>query len=167
MTPRHLLLVRHARAAWEHGVQTDFDRTLTATGRRDAEELAQWLRDGTPCPDAIVASPAPRALATAELLAAAWPAAPAIVTEPDFYEAPLERPVGIMTRFDDAWRTVIVVGHNPSLSHCADWLIGEPTVLELPAGGLVWLELDAEHWRDLAPGCARVREMRVPGAVAA
>lgn len=165
MTTRHLLLVRHARASWEDGGQTDFDRVLTAAGRRDADQLAAWLRERAPRPDAIVASPAPRALVTAEHLATAWSDAPALTLESDLYEAPLEGPCRLMEDFAVAWNCVLLVGHNPSLSHCADWLIGEPTVLELPAGGLVWLELSIPRWRDVVPGCGRVRAVQTPKAV--
>ena len=162
MTPRHLLLVRHAKAAWDHGAQVDFDRVLTKVGETDADALAAWLGDHAPPPDAIVTSPAPRALATAERLATAWPDAPGLTLEPDLYEAPLDGPPRLLAEMPDSWQVAIVVGHNPSLSHCADWLIGEPTILELPAGGLVWLELNATRWHDLAPGCARVRAIHVP-----
>jgi phosphohistidine phosphatase len=166
MTPRHLLLVRHAKTAWDHGSQVDFDRVLTKTGETNAESLAAWLRDHAPPPDAIVTSPAPRALATAERLTAAWPGAPSLTLEPGLYEAPLDGPLRLVEDLADAWNVVVVVGHNPSLSHCADWLIGEPTILELPAGGLVWLELNAPRWRDLVPGCARVRAVHVPASPA-
>lgn len=166
MTPRHLLLVRHARAAWEHGAQVDFDRVLTLVGERDADTLSAWLRQHAPRPQAIVASPAPRAHSTAERLAKAWPDAPGIILEPELYEAPLEGPVRLMEKFAEAWNCVLVVGHNPSLSHTADWLIGEPTILELPPGGLIWLEINTPHWRDLAPGCASVRAVHAPEAVA-
>lgn len=158
MRTRHLLLVRHGKAAWEQGAQTDFDRTLTAAGRREAEEVGTWVNAHGPRPEVIVSSPAPRALETATLIAAAWPDPPAIITEPSLYDAPPEGPIRVIEGLDDARRVVLVVGHNPSISHCADWLIGEPTVLELPTAGLVWLELDAPRWREASPGGARVRE---------
>lgn len=165
-SPRHLLLVRHAKAAWEHGAQVDFDRVLTVAGEHDANALAVWLHQHAPRPQAVVASPAPRARSTAERLVTAWPDAPDVHFEPELYEAPLDGPVHLMEEFSDAWNCVLVVGHNPSLSHTADWLIGEPTILDLPAGGLVWLEIDVAHWRDLAPGCASVRAVHTPGVLA-
>ena len=164
MTPRHLLLVRHAQAGWDQNAQADFDRQLTPAGEADAESLAAWLRDHAPLPDAVISSPAPRALATADRLTAASPDAPGVTLEPGLYEAPLDGPQRHLADLNDAWRVVVVVGHNPSLSHCADWLIGEPTILELPPGGMVWLEIAAERWSDLAPGSARVRAIYEPAS---
>jgi phosphohistidine phosphatase len=163
MTPRHLFLVRHAQAAWDQKTPADFDRLLTPVGEADADALATWLRDHAPPPDAVISSPAPRALATADRLTAAWPDAPGVTLEPGLYEAPLDAPQRHLAELNDSWRVVVVVGHNPSLSHCADWLIGEPTILELPAGGMVWLEITAEHWHELTPGSARVRAVYNPG----
>lgn len=162
MRQRRLVLVRHAKATYAQGAVVDFDRPLTLRGEHDADALARWLGEHLPPPSGIVASSAPRARDTAERIAAAWPAAPAITLEPDLYEAPLEGPARLVSRFPDEWETAVVVGHNPSISHTADWLIGEPTVVELPPGGMIWMELEAEHWRDIAPGQARVHAVRVP-----
>jgi len=161
MTRRHLIVVRHAQATREIGSSTDFDRPLTATGHEEARAVAAWLQEATRRPDAIVSSPAPRALTTARLLAAAWPEPPAITQELRLYEATLGTPAHLIRRFDDAWHCVVLVGHNPSLSHAVDWLLDEPAVLELPPAGLAWLELDLPHWSALAPGCARLHTLRV------
>jgi phosphohistidine phosphatase len=165
MSRRQLLLVRHAKAAWEQGATTDFDRPLTPAGQRHADALASWLKDRVPRPTAIVSSPAPRAYATAKRLATAWLDAPEITIEPDLYEAPLGGPMRLIHSFPDTWTHVLIVGHNPSLSHTADWLLGEPTVLDLPPGGLAWLEVDARRWLDIGPGEATLRFLRVLDSV--
>ena len=160
MRARQLILVRHAKAGWGgHGITTDFDRELTPSGCRDAAALGMRLLPLIPRPDAIVTSPAPRALTTATLLSAAWPDAPPLTIEADLYDAPLGGPAACVSDFDDAWNTVILVGHNPSISHCADWLIGEPTVLELPTAGVVLLKLACSHWHDVAPGCGQLQSL--------
>lgn len=159
MRARQLILVRHAKAGWGHGITTDFDRELTPSGCRDAAALGMRLLPLIPRPDAIVTSPAPRALTTATLLSAAWPDAPPLTIEADLYDAPLGGPAACVSDFDDAWNTVILVGHNPSISHCADWLIGEPTVLELPTAGVVLLKLACPHWHDVAPGCGQLQSL--------
>ena len=166
MRSRQLILVRHAKAGWGHGIATDFDRELTPSGRRDAAALGMRLLPLIPRPDAVVTSPAPRALTTATLLSAAWPDAPPLTIEADLYDAPLGGPAAYVSDFDDAWDTVILVGHNPSISHCADWLIGEPTVLELPTAGVVLLTLTCPHWHDVAPGCAQLQSLAALEALA-
>ena len=159
MRARQLILVRHAKAGWGHGITTDFDRELTPSGCREAVALGARLFPLIPRPDAVVTSPAPRALTTATLLSAAWSDAPPLTIEADLYDAPLGGPAACVSDFDDAWNTVILVGHNPSISHCADWLIGEPTVLELPTAGVVLLKLACSHWHDVAPGCGQLQSL--------
>ena len=166
MRARQLILVRHAKAGWGHEIDTDFDRELTPSGCRDAAALGMRLLPLIPRPEAVVTSPAPRALTTATLLSAAWPDAPPLTIEADLYDAPLGGPAACLSDFDDAWNTVILVGHNPSISHCADWLIGEPTVLELPTAGVVLLKLTCPHWHDVAPGCAQLQSLAALEALA-
>ena len=166
MKARRLVLVRHAKAAWAQGAAVDFDRPLAPRGERDADALALWFADHLPRPSAIVASSAPRAHDTAVRMTAAWADAPAITLEPDLYEAPLDGPARLVAEFPDDWESAVVVGHNPSISHAADWFIGEPTVVDLPPGGMIWMEFDADHWRDIAPGRARVVAVRVPERIA-
>lgn len=163
MKPREVWLVRHAQAAYETSGQNDFDRPLTVDGQQDAKALADRLGRNCPVPDAVISSPAPRARQTAECLAAAWSVPPSIVLEPRLYEAPLEVPARLIQQFPEVWHRVLIVGHNPSLSHCADWLIGEPTVLELPPGGMIQLTLDVPEWRAVGPATARPVEEGVRG----
>jgi len=165
MRPRHLMLIRHAEAARAGADQPDFNRPLTPDGQRDAEHLAAWIGPGFPAPDAIVTSPAPRALATAECLAAAWPTPPPITVCPELYEAPLNTPLHLISELPPHTQHVIVVGHNPSLSHAADWLLGEPVVLELAPGSLAWLTLDLPDWKEIAPGTARLHRHLTPNTM--
>lgn len=161
MTRRHLVLMRHGKAGWEEPGQSDFDRVLTDAGRAAATAAGKWLRAQDLAPEAIVSSPAPRAAETASLLAQAWETPPPVTFAPTIYEASLAQLRDTARALNEAWRSVVLVGHNPSISQFADWLIGEPSVLELPVAGLVWLELPDVPWPDLTPGTARVRRLRV------
>ena len=61
-----LLILRHAKSAWDTDAPTDFDRPLSARGERDRWRMAGWLADEGLCPDEVVTSSALRARATAE-----------------------------------------------------------------------------------------------------
>lgn len=167
MTRRHLVLMRHGQAGWEETGQRDYDRVLTAAGRAAAAAAGKWLRAQELAPAAIISSPAPRAAETASLLAQAWETPPPVAFEAAIYEASLAQLKDTARALDEAWRSVVLVGHNPSISQLADWLIGEPSVLELPVAGLAWLELPDVPWADLTPGTARIRRLRASGNILA
>ena len=64
-----LFLVRHGQSSWDDVKLADRDRPLTDKGRRDATKMGKRLAEAEVTVDAIVASPAMRALATAEAIA--------------------------------------------------------------------------------------------------
>src|SRR5690606_7556385 len=116
---------RHGDAVSEDEAGSDRDRWLSPRGREAARILGRLLRESHVVPDAIVCSPLPRAVQTAELLAtsldylghiASWrclePAAQPRVA------ADLVPTVGV---------SVIVVGHEPSISALGGYLLGRPS----------------------------------------
>lgn len=62
---KHLFLIRHAKSSWAMSGQTDFDRPLNDRGLRDAPVMALRLWHAGIRLDAILSSPANRALTTA------------------------------------------------------------------------------------------------------
>ena len=157
MLARHLVLVRHAAAAAATSGQSDFGRQLTEEGRRDAERMGALLkREGVEM-DALLASAAPRAIDTAALLATAREPSLLVQTDASLYEASVRALSETVRRFDDTWLSPWLVGHNPGLSHFADWLLGEPTVLALPTCAVVWLELAPPRWDQVKAGSATLR----------
>lgn len=128
-----LILWRHAEA--ESGAP-DAARRLTARGKRQARRVARWLRRRLPEDARVLVSPAVRAQRTArELtrrfetmeavgLAASAPALLAAAGWPD-----------------PAERTVVVVGHQPTLGEAAALaLTGRIEPWGLETGALVWLK---------------------------
>ena len=65
----NVFLVRHAEAVPEDHSLRDEDRWLTARGREMARGLARLLREQRVEPDAVLTSPLPRAMQTAEPVA--------------------------------------------------------------------------------------------------
>jgi phosphohistidine phosphatase len=66
---KRLIVVRHAKAEKAEAHQRDFMRPLAGRGRRDAAEMGHRLAKRGTQPDAVVSSPAPRALETARIVA--------------------------------------------------------------------------------------------------
>jgi phosphohistidine phosphatase len=130
-----IVLWRHADA--EPGVP-DLHRALTPKGRKQARRVARWLHDRLPPTAVICASPARRAQETA--LALAHLGAREFVTVDDFSpSAGLDAALGAL-RATDPTRTVVVVGHQPTLGELASRLLGaELDDWPIRKGAVVWL----------------------------
>jgi phosphohistidine phosphatase len=117
-----IYLVRHGDAVPEEDAGSDRDRWLSARGRQATRGLARLLREQQIEVDAVVSSPLPRAVQTAELLAGALDFLGTI--EARRYLEPAAQP-GVAAR-DLLSRSggVLVVGHEPAISTLAAFLLG-------------------------------------------
>ena len=70
MGTRRLTLLRHGRAEAADAYPEDYERPLTHRGCIEAQEMASRLVKRNLMPDLILVSPAERAWATAEIIAA-------------------------------------------------------------------------------------------------
>jgi phosphohistidine phosphatase len=120
-----IYLVRHGDAVPEEDAGSDRDRWLSPRGREAARILGRLLREQNLAPDTIVSSPLPRAVQTAELLAqsldylghiASWRSLePSATSRVAANSLPA---IGV---------TIIVVGHEPSISNLGAYLLGRPS----------------------------------------
>ncbi len=129
-----LILWRHAEA--EDGVP-DIARKLTSKGKKQAEKVAQWLKERIELPVRVVVSPAVRTQQTASAFT-------------DTFETSSE--VGLSTSvkrvlqaagYPQAQGTVIVVGHQPTLGQVAAVLLtGETPEWDVKKGAIWWFEVE-------------------------
>ena len=143
-----LVLVRHAKSAWDDPTLADHDRPLNDRGRRDAPEMGRRLRERGTSPDAILSSTAVRARTTAEVIAAALGAESAVVLDERLYGSSPETILGVVAELDDALSTAMVVAHDPGLSHLAFRLSGE--IEHMPTCAVAEFRFAAASWADLA-----------------
>lgn len=121
MTQRTLILLRHARAE-PLGELRDFDRSLTKTGEADADAAGSWLADEGLRPDLVICSPANRTRQTWHGLAVAMTqaqpdaASPEVHYELDLYDGGQTELIDLLRAVPDGVGTVLVVGHNPTVS---------------------------------------------------
>jgi phosphohistidine phosphatase len=120
-----IYLVRHGDAVPEEDAGSDRDRWLSARGREAARILGRLLREQGVTPDAVVASPLPRAVQTAELIAAALDHLAPIATWRCLEPAAHPRvAAGELATLGGA---TLVVGHEPSISGLGAFLLGRPS----------------------------------------
>lgn len=153
---KRLLLLRHAKAVPATEPLADSARPLTPRGERDARRIGERLREHRPRPALIVASPATRALHTAQLVAAAIDYPPQeIALERRLYLAQPAAIVAIIAAQSAAVETLLVVGHNPGLSELAQELMPSFDVDDLPTCAIVGIDYaDAGAWSQLAGAAA-------------
>ena len=118
-------LVRHGDAVPEEDAGSDRDRWLSPRGREAARVLGRLLREQGLAPDVIVCSPLPRAVQTAELLAQALDYLGPIASR-RFLE-PAAQPRVAASEISAAGMSVLVVGHEPSISALGAYLLGRPS----------------------------------------
>ncbi|MBU6281360.1 phosphohistidine phosphatase SixA [bacterium] len=125
MPERRILLVRHAIAEDFASSGRDFDRALTAEGRRRMERAARGLAVLDVRPDVVLASPLVRARQTAQIVGKALGAEPrtwdalACGVDHEVVSADLDErhPGG----------TVVLVGHEPDMGELLScWLARDP-----------------------------------------
>jgi phosphohistidine phosphatase len=119
-----IYLVRHGDAVPEEDAGSDRDRWLSARGREAARVLGRLLREHPIAPDAILCSPLPRAVQTAELLAASLDYLGTIVSLRSL--EPAAHPRVASTAIMAAGASVLVVSHEPAISALGAFILGLP-----------------------------------------
>ena len=163
MKRRELLILRHAKSAWDTDAPSDFDRPLSLRGLRASKRMGRYIADTGLVPDAIVCSTATRAVQT--VLGVAQAARFTLQTvrfEGTIYEAGLSTLLDVLGDCQsDAHRTMIV-GHNPGLEYLLDHLAGGVPISGegklLPTAALARLELPGD-WRRLDRGQGKLLGM--------
>ena len=131
-----LILWRHADA--ENGSH-DSERNLTAKGIKQAARMAKWLRARLPENAVVLASPAKRAQQTARALASDYKTVMEIGTSAS------AKDVLLACGWPGDERTVVVVGHQPTLGETAALLLtGAKQQWSLKKGAVVWIACRAE-----------------------
>jgi len=157
MNTRFLTLVRHARAVTQAVSEPDFERALTVEGRNEARNAAERFADDGPTPDLLVSSPAPRALETARIFAAALGlAADAIAIEPELYNASVDDIESVLGRTPADVTHAAVFGHNPGVSDFARAVGADLTITDLGTAGGITFQLDMPDWATLDLAVAKI-----------
>jgi phosphohistidine phosphatase len=143
-----LLLLRHAKSSWKDPDLPDHDRPLNKRGQNDAPRMGKLLKDEDLIPDLIMSSTAVRAKKTAELVAKACKYKGEISLNKSLYGAEPADYLKILQELSDKHKTVLVVGHSPSVEETVDVLTGSPDVI-MPTCTLAHISLPIQNWAEL------------------
>lgn len=123
MTTRTLILMRHGKAEQPGGGRSDADRPLASRGRADAAAAGAWLVESGFIPQLVLCSPARRTLQTWQAVGDALAVSPPAAFPAELYSLGAPALIKLLAGVPDEIGTLLVVGHNPTIS-IASMLLG-------------------------------------------
>ncbi|MBL7974654.1 MAG: histidine phosphatase family protein [Candidatus Kapabacteria bacterium] len=147
-----LYIIRHAKSDWDDPQASDYERTLNKRGLRDAPFMGKYLAGQGVKPDVLLASTAPRAFTTAQLIAKElqYPEDD-IVGKRELYLSDEKTLLKNINALPDSGVTAMVVAHNPGVSNFVNYLTGE-FMSHLPTCGIVRIDFKATTWAEVGRG---------------
>lgn len=174
---RLLFVLRHAKARTEPPRGgSDHERELNPRGQRDAAALGKRLGSGDrlrlarrDLPSLVLCSTAARTMQTAERVLDGWTDPPELRKEHTLYRADPDDVLGLLQTVDDEVRSVMVVGHNPTIAVFAEMMIDPVTPPRgsverqgFPTCALAVVRLPDHRWAKLAAGTATWARLFAP-----
>ncbi|MDQ7071732.1 MAG: histidine phosphatase family protein [Rhodobacterales bacterium] len=162
MTKR-LILMRHAKSAWDDPRLPDVERVLNARGQQSANAMGAWLKAQKYVPDQIMCSSAARTMETSDRLMFDARIEPidALYLAP---EGLMEQV--LMSAFGDC---VLIIGHNPGITEFAASLVISPPehtrFYDYPTCATLIVDFDIEDWAEIIDGTGKVVDFITPGEI--
>lgn len=146
MTKRQLILIRHTKSSWADLGMRDFDRPLKKDRTDDAKSMAKHLKELGVKPDLILCSPALRTKQTVEFFCDKLNYDyNKIEFDMRLYESSAEDYTQVVREGNEEIRTLVVVGHNPSITDFANQFL-QNKISEVPTTGVICLEFESDNW---------------------
>lgn len=154
---KRLYLLRHAKAGFDLTGQSDAERVLAHSGKQDAVKLAYKLKGRNERIGLACVSPAIRTRQTLDaLLEISGDCILATEVVPSLYQASESTALQVITDLGTPAQSVMLVGHNPSMTQLSNLLASDLRLDHLPTCGLVVLDFAVKHWQDVTPGTGKV-----------
>jgi len=155
-----LYILRHAKSSWDDPEMSDFERPLNDRGKKTAPFIGELMAKNGLEPDIILSSPAMRAKATAQMVKRAAKIDAEIRYEDRIYEASPHTLSQVVSETDNAYRSVMLVGHNPGIEGFIRYLTGnlEP----MPTAALAVISLQIDSWDLINDGRGELKRIFRP-----
>lgn len=145
-----LIIVRHAKSSWEFPELSDDQRPLLEKGKKRTRKVINHLNKAPfDRPDLIISSHAVRALETARIFAHALGVRPdEIQVSKTLYHGDAEMILDQLYGINDEIQSVMLVGHNPTLTSFANLFLPKP-IEWIPTSGVVILKIPVGEWTEV------------------
>jgi len=147
-----LYLIRHAEANWKKPGETDFERTVSISGVKEATSITKRLIELDFKPKLIICSSAKRTRETAKLICneIKYP-----IQDIDFnssiYESSLKNLITLINSLPNLYNEIAIIGHNPSITKLSNYLTDD-YISNIPTCSVVKIELEIDAWNEIIEG---------------
>ncbi|HLN21995.1 MAG TPA: histidine phosphatase family protein [Bacteroidales bacterium] len=151
---KKLIFVRHGKAEEVVNGMSDFERSLTAAGKKISRQMAKTFLKKEGSPGLIISSPAFRAFETACIFAGQQDerSYDKIMLKSDLYFGTnLQKLNKILGEIDNSVEKITLFGHNPSFTDMPDTL-SKTGCGPVPKSGVVCISFDVDKWEDINRG---------------
>ena len=152
---KSILLFRHAKSDWNASYDRDHDRPLNSRGKRAASAMGRWLAQMGPLPELILCSTATRARTTCSLASESGQWTSEIHYERGLYHAGPSELFYYIAKFSNDVQTIMLVGHQPTLSATTSILSGQ-VIKEFPTASMARIDFIAEEWGQCDTGTGKL-----------
>jgi len=144
--------MRHGKAERGSGSGIrDHDLPFTRGGEQEARSVAHILIEAGCIPNIILTSSAHRAVKTAEFLANSLGLHDKVHSLPILYEGTADHYLHTIQQLPAAITTVLIIGHNPSVSVLAQSLRGHGiSPSHFTTGAIACIEMDVHSWTEVS-----------------
>ena len=141
-----LLLMKHAESSWVNNLQDDWYRPLSENGIMHAFDFGELLTIQNLVPDLILASSAVRTHQTAKIVSNRFDRPCKLLSLDNLYLAEMEVYFQEIQRVPDTVRTLLVVGHCPSLNRILQVITER--IEAIPISGAAHVMVGINSWKD-------------------
>lgn len=157
-----IYLVRHAKSSWTSTSIDDHDRPLLEIGKKRTKKIIDYLIKKKVSPDLLITSSALRCRETAGYIARGlnYPISEIQVNK-EIYQANVVSLFNIFFDLSDQYKSIIIVGHDPSLTNFINQFTSSP-IDYLPTSGVVCIEFETDKWDFIHNSAYEIKYMVFP-----
>ena len=141
-----LIIIRHSDSNPPVGFESDFARSLSAKGKKNAAIMAEKLFTKISSIDTFIVSAALRTRETATIFEKKFADA-TVIFEHQLYHASESVIHNVIEKADDKINILALIGHNPGISDFVNSL-SSTKIDHMPPCGVFMVKLDIDTWKE-------------------
>ena len=157
---KKLVIVRHSKSSWSDPYLSDFDRPLNKRGYRDGGLMAEFLSKRINNVDKLLSSSSKRTRLTSEIFKNKIKIKVENYTD-KLYHASYDDIIDLLNQVKDDVRSLILIGHNPGLTHLVNFFT-EVNLYNLPTTGIVVINFMIDKWKNIKDSKGNIEIIKFP-----